>query len=256
MADTTFVDYSTVVPAAWLNDVNDLTYSGQFPLTTQSVAIGAAPLTYASQGASYYVYNAGNATGVPDNALLRLHSVNRNANIQLISVATGTASYSWLDQAGVFLGDMQYAYSVGDILWRTTPAGVATETLRLTQAGSLQMKGASSTLGYGTGSGGAVTQLTNKSTAVTINKGSGKITLANSALAAGVTNFFGVNNSLVSANDTIAINIQGIGAAYSYTASVYFVAAGAFNIAVTNITGGSLSESPTINFTVLKGSIT
>lgn len=26
MADTTFVDYQTVIPAAWLNDVNDLTY--------------------------------------------------------------------------------------------------------------------------------------------------------------------------------------------------------------------------------------
>lgn len=30
MADTTFVDQQTVVPASWLNDVNDFTYSGEF----------------------------------------------------------------------------------------------------------------------------------------------------------------------------------------------------------------------------------
>ena len=31
MADTTFVDNQTVIVAAWLNDVNDLTYSKTFP---------------------------------------------------------------------------------------------------------------------------------------------------------------------------------------------------------------------------------
>lgn len=331
MADTTFVNYSTVVPAAWLNDVNDLAYSGQFPLTTQTWAIGTIPLTYASQGVSGYIYNSANTGSVDSNALLRIHSVNRNANVQVIGGAANEGGFQALSQAGVFAGGMSYFYSSGDWVWKTTPGGIATDQLRLTQAGLLGLGTASpflkftaansttdgvwagssgsvsilgfggygnagdgafqfhynrgtgtcdirqgtrdtpvtvasisntgafsivasaGTMGYGTGSGGAVTQLTNKSTAVTLNKGTGTITMNNAALAAGATAFFAVNNSLVAANDVIAINIQGIGAAYSYTASVYFTAAGSFNIAVTNITGGSLSEAPTIKFAVIKG---
>lgn len=42
-------------------------------------------------------------------------------------------------------------------------------------------------IGYQTGSGGTVTQATSKSTAVTLNKLSGRITLNAEALAAGAT---------------------------------------------------------------------
>lgn len=338
MADTTFIDYSTVVPAAWLNDVNDLTYSGQFPLTTQSWGLGAVPLTYASQGVNGYIYNAANTGAVDSNGLLRIQSVNRNANIQLISVATGTASYSWLNQAGTFVGDMQYAYSVGDILWRTTPAGVPTEVMRLTSAGFLginvvpltrfhikstssegfrhestiargsggnymsfydptgrkgyigyggsvddfyvynELSGlisfgtvgverlrigitgavavtsATGTLGYGTGSGGTVTQATSKSTTVILNKGTGQITMNAASLAAGTSISFILSNNLVEQTDLVICHRgNNSGGDRTYRVEVDRVATSSVVITVTNLTGGALAEAVVINFALIKG---
>lgn len=255
MASITFVDYSTVVPASWLNDVNNLTYSGQFPLTTQSWGLGAVPLTYASQGVSGYIYNAANTGAVDSNALLRIHSVNRNANVQVIGGAANEGGFQALNQAGIFAGGMSYFYSSGDWVWKTTPGGVATNQLRLTQAGSLQVVGDNSTLGYGTGSGGSVTQLTSKATGVTLNKGSGAITLNSAALAAATTVSFIVTNSLVTAVDTIVLNLAGaVANGEAYNMWISDVSIGSFRITLRNISAGSLSEALRINFTLLKGS--
>ena len=98
-----------------------------------------------------------------------------------------------------------------------------------------------------------MTQLTSKSTAVTINKNCGRITMANSALASNAVVVFAVNNSLVAATDVIACCQQG-GTATNGTYQVWTdaVASGVFVIGVRNISGGSLSEALTINFSVIK----
>ena len=110
-------------------------------------------------------------------------------------------------------------------------------------------------LGYGTGSGGTVTQLTSKATNVTLNKTNGSITTSNGALANNTTVVFAVFNSTVAATDTIVLNIKSGGS--GSTQSAYFcwvdlVAAGQFNVCIRNISGGTLSESLTLSFAVIK----
>lgn len=105
-------------------------------------------------------------------------------------------------------------------------------------------------LGYGTGSGGTVTQLTSKSTAVTLNKPTGQIIMNNASLAAGEEVSFSVLNSLV-----IGLDIPSVVAFNNakYSVRVHYIISGSFNIAVKNNTSGTLSEALAINFDITKG---
>lgn len=110
------------------------------------------------------------------------------------------------------------------------------------------------TLGYGVGAGGTVTQATSKSTAVTLNKPSGRITMNNAALAAGAPVSFLVTNSFVAATDTVALSLVGgfSGATTDYALSSYTLG-GSLVIGVRNVSAGSLSEALQIQFAVVKG---
>jgi hypothetical protein len=106
-------------------------------------------------------------------------------------------------------------------------------------------------LGYTTGSGGAVTQTTSRTSTVTLNKTNGAITLVS---AAGSTTYqsFVVVNSTVSATDVIVLSMQdSVSAANSYNLIPYAVGAGFFGIRVAAVSG-TVTEAPTINFAVIK----
>ena len=132
-----------------------------------------------------------------------------------------------------------------------TPAKLSTGAPTWNTAGEFTVTDPS-LLGYGTGAGGAVTQLTSKATAVTLNKPTGKVTTAADALAAGAEVNFIVNNSLIAATDMIIIN-GNLASNYTYRTGI--AAAGNFAIFVKNITAGSLSEVLTVNVAILKGVI-
>lgn len=103
-------------------------------------------------------------------------------------------------------------------------------------------------LGYPAGAGGAVTQITSRTTGVTLNKLCGAITLfaaAGSATAATFT----VTNSTVAATDTVIVNAKS--GTNVYLTYVTAVAVGSFNITF-NTTGGTTSDSPVFNFAVIK----
>ena len=124
-----------------------------------------------------------------------------------------------------------------------------TEAMRIDSSGNVLVTSAAG-LGYGTGSGGTVTQATDKSTAVTLNKPTGQITTNNAALAGNTAVGFGVNNSLVTGYDTVLVTVSASG---NYTATLQYVTAGSFRIVLTNATGGSLSDAVLINFSIIKG---
>lgn len=109
-------------------------------------------------------------------------------------------------------------------------------------------------IGYGAGSGGSVTQLTSKSTAVTLNKPTGQIIMNNAALAAGASVTFTFNNSLLIAEDLIGLTME-----WNLTTSYRFehaaVGVGSSLIRVTNISGISLSEAVQIKFSIIKGAV-
>lgn len=106
-------------------------------------------------------------------------------------------------------------------------------------------------LGYTTGAQGAVTQATSKATAVTLNKSAGVITMNGAALNLTTTVSFNLNNSYLSANDTLILTIASGGTAGAYNAWVSGMTAGVATINLRNITAGSLSEAVVLNFAII-----
>jgi hypothetical protein len=109
--------------------------------------------------------------------------------------------------------------------------------------------------GYIAGEGGTVAQSSSKSTAVTLNKRCGQITMNGAALAAATTVSFTLTNSTIAATDLLVLNHVSAGTAGSYLLNAQ-AAAGSASINVRNITAGSLSEAIVIGFAVVKASIT
>ena len=107
-------------------------------------------------------------------------------------------------------------------------------------------------LGYTAAAQGTVTQATSKSTAVTLNKSAGVITMNNASLATATNATFTLNNSLISANDTVILTISGGQTTPgSYNVFANSLAAGSVSITLRNISGGSLSEAIVINFALI-----
>ncbi len=104
-------------------------------------------------------------------------------------------------------------------------------------------------VGYGAGAGGTVTQTGSRTTAVTLNKATGRITLVLANGTATATTFV-VNNSIVNANDNVIIS-QRTGS-NKYVVFVTGIAAGSFDVTFYSASG-TAAESPQFAFTVIKG---
>ena len=106
---------------------------------------------------------------------------------------------------------------------------------------------ATSNMGYTTGAGGTVTQLTSRTTAVTINKMCGSIRLA---LGVGSSTFqtFNVSNSLVEETDVVVVSQKS--GTDIYQVIVTKITEGEFRISCA--TTGITLESPVINFAIIK----
>ena len=136
----------------------------------------------------------------------------------------------------------------------TKPIGVAYSDQDISGADSIAAADiyATDELGYTSAAQGTVTQATSKSTAVTLNKSAGQITMNNAALAATTNVAFTLNNSTLSAKDAVLVNVAGgVAATDSYNCWVSGHAAGSCTIVLRNITGGSLSEAVVLNFAII-----
>ncbi len=148
-----------------------------------------------------------------------------------------------------------YAISGNDHSWYVAPSGSNGDVLYWTQAmtldggGNLLMKGGGG-LGYGEGSGGTITQATSRTTAVTLNKPTGAITLFSTSTSAGQIDTFTLNNSSIGANDVVVFSQKSGTAVYIVTA--YNVGAGFCTVSVFTPAAAS-AEAPVINFSVIKG---
>ena len=137
------------------------------------------------------------------------------------------------------------AYSDQDIdggtIGATTPSTIVGTTVYAT-----------SEIGYSAVAQGTVTQATSKSTAVTLDKSAGRITMNNASLATATNATFTLNNSTISANDAVILTISGGQAtAGSYNVFANSLTAGSVSITLRNISGGSLSEAVVINFAII-----
>lgn len=159
---------------------------------------------------------------------------------------SNTLTFTGTDSSSVAFG------AGGTVLY----SGGALSVASLTATGAIVSSGTAG-VGYIAGAGGAVTQLTSKSTGVTLNKASGTITMNNAALAAANTVTFVLTNSTIAVTDTVTVSIAGGETTdASYQILPVKVAAGSCKITVWNITNGSLSEALVLQYNVHKGSNT
>jgi len=113
---------------------------------------------------------------------------------------------------------------------------------------------ASQEIGYSAAAQGTVTQATDKSTGVTLNKSAGRITMNNAALAGATAVSFTLTNSLISANDAIIVNVSGGGTAAAYATYISSMTAGSAVVTLRNLTAStSLSEAVILNFAIIHG---
>ena len=136
----------------------------------------------------------------------------------------------------------------------TKPIGVAYEDQDIVGADTLSGADiiATNEIGYAAAAQGTATQLTSKSTGVTLNASAGQITMDNESLN-GTTNVaFTLTNNKISAKDVIIVNVAGgVAANTSYNCWVSGHGAGTCDFVLRNITGGALSEAVVLNFAVI-----
>ena len=132
----------------------------------------------------------------------------------------------------------------------TKPIGVAYEDQNIIGADKIY---SSSEFGYTVDAQGTVTQATSKSTAVTLNKSAGRITLNNAALAGNTAVSFTLNNTFISSNDILILNVSGgsVADATTYTAYTSSLTTGAAVITLRNLTAVSQSEAVIINYAII-----
>lgn len=193
-----------------------------------------------------------------------------NANLTAFSGLTGTA-----DRLPYFTGAGALALADYTAVARTFDAAATVATQRAalglvkqtsvtdTTAGSLVIQGGTNliatdtvAIGYTTGSGGTVTQATNKSTAVTLNKQTGQIITSDAALAANTAVYFQLNNTSIGANDNVTVTIKSnSGSVSNYQVNSAGQSAGSCYVVLRNTIAVSLSDAVILQFTVIKGAM-
>ena len=158
---------------------------------------------------------------------------------------------------GIKLDVTDTASAAGSFLINLLIGGAArfqvTKAGAVTAASSILSTSASAGVGYATGAGGVVTQLTDKSTAVTLNAICGTITMDAPTLAHQTPVAFTLTNSAIAATDVVAVSVKSGGTAGAYLVSAGAVAAGSCSITLFNCqTAGNLSEAVVLSFAVIK----
>jgi hypothetical protein len=136
----------------------------------------------------------------------------------------------------------------GDVKIRVALPG-SSGTAQNALADAFGVSGTTGAFGYLTGIGGAVTQITSRSTGVTINKPCGAITMFSAAGSATWASFT-VTNSAITTNDTADISQKSGTNTYQAFASNIGAGSFTFNYATT---GGTATDAPVFNFTLQKG---
>ena len=187
-------------------------------------------------------------------------------NTVLRKTSTGSVEFttlnSLLQSAPVDLGSQSLtttgAVSVGSLTssGAVTTASLSvsgtTSTAAITSSSTILANGNSSKIGYNTGAGGTITQGAGaKTNSVTLNRPTGIIVTDSAALAADTSVTFNLSNSVIEATDIVLVSHISGGTLGSYNFAVAPVAGNA-NIVIRNITAGSLSESLTLRFIVVK----
>ncbi len=164
-----------------------------------------------------------------------------------VTIFGGTASLSSLTVSGAsVLGTV----SISSLSVSGTESVSASRIVTATVSGTLLATSPTAGIGYGAGSGSTSTQLTNKSTAVTLNGLTGQITLNSFSMSSAATASFTLTNSAIAATDVIITNANSA----SYSARATTGGTGTSLFTIKNESAVTASDSPVISFSILRGS--
>lgn len=173
----------------------------------------------------------------PSTGVLTVPSMTGAHNGTVGATTPNTGAFTTLSASSTVSGTGFSTYLASPpAIGSTTPSTVATTQLSYS----------------GAGTGGTVTQLTSRTTGVTLSTITGTITLFTTTAAASSTTAFTLTNTKIAATDQIVITHQSGG-----TMGLYFCtatpAAGSATIYVRHVgTATSASEAPILKFTVIK----
>ena len=179
-------------------------------------------------------------------------------NTPIGATTPSSGAFTTLSASGGITGDLTgnvtgNASTATSATTATNQSGGTVNATSVTSSGAIRSTSASAPIGYDAGAGGVVTQVTSKATGVTLDRPFGKITMHNASLNANTTVSFTLTNSTITANDVLALSLSGVmGTMENYLVWSY-VTNGSAIIAIRNISVGSLTDAPTINFAVIKG---
>jgi len=158
-----------------------------------------------------------------------------NVNIVLSPKGTGSVTTTKVNITG---GDIN-----GTTVGATTASTVKGTTVEATTS-----------IGYPTGTGGSITQLTSRTTGVTLNKICGQITLFAATTIAGHGNQeFTLTNSFIGANDVVVVCIKSGVTAPQYVVGTTAISAGSCKISIQNLNNNvSPADTPVLAFAVIK----
>jgi hypothetical protein len=219
-----------------------VTSTGSFQWSSTASAQGTGDTFLTRAAAATLQLGAADVAGAP---------VAQTIRVQSASGISNTAGANWTIQASAGTG----TGAGGSFIFQVAPASTSASTknayvtaLTISSTGTVLASRPLGGIGYDTGAGGAVTQITSRTTGVTLNTVCGAITLVS---AAGSTTFqtFTVTNSAVAATDTVIV-VQKSGTDLNEI-HVTAVAAGSFDISF-RTTGGTTTEQPVFNFAVIK----
>lgn len=242
--------------APLLNNVTLLTTSGGATAFVASTiwGIGDSITVFNTTATTALLFppSGGNFNGGSTNA-----SVNVTQNTALtILRATST---EWITSVGLTATSLSISgnATIGGTLGVTGASTLAavTATSLATTAGITSSGPTGAGIGYATGAGGAVTQATNRTTAVTLSKLAGQITTNNASLAAEAAAAFTVTNTAVAIGDVVVVSQQSGSNGGNTNVYVSTVAAGSFQITVANnnaAAGTAETGAIIINYAVIK----
>lgn len=221
----------TTLLSKFLNDLYAGTLGVTMPISKVLVGDGSA----AAPSLSF------SGTGGTDDGIFR-------PGDNAVDIATAGITAARFTQTGIFTNSLVFDVVNQDVSLFRGAADVLTTSDRFLSTGPV------AGIGYGTGAGGTVTQLTSKSTGVTLNTVTGNITMNGAALAAGATVSFTLTSSAIVATDYIMVQHISGGTVGAYTVQADG-ASGSALISITNRSAGSLSEAIILKFVVFKAAI-
>jgi hypothetical protein len=223
--------------------------NGTTDIPTQ-VKAGNIIVRFSGTGYGTTLFPAGAAASMSIVALEDFTDTQQGAQIQFLAAPVGGLTRQLIANIDVANGLTATRFATaGNVVSNNVVTG------NIIATGEITSNSATAGVGYRTGAGGTVTQVTDKSTAVTLNTITGEITMSNATLGGDATVSFTLNNSTIANTDVIILNQvsdANIGF-YSFNGKCN---TGNAVVTVHNMTNNNRSDAIVIRYAVIKAAIT